>query len=482
MSEITAAPTIGLFAVGHAAYWGQFPELRGCLLGYHALLKEMLERRGAKVVDFGMSDSSQRAFEIAGGLAAAGVDLIVCNMTTYATSSVFAPVIQSSRGACAPIVLTALQPLSALDCERANTYAQLQNDNICSVPEFCGVALRMGGKIADVIIGTLKDDAEVSAQLDRWCDIARVLHGLRGARFGLMGHVMEAMYDMHADPTAIAAVFGCHVPLLEADDAVRLWEGVTPAEIEEKKRVILSAFDTPEPVSDPITEKLTPEDLESAARGSAALDRLVSEFSLDGLAYYYGGTAGSVQQKVVSNFIVGNSLLIARGVPMCGEYDIKTLIAMFIMDRLGIGGSFAELHPFDFGDDCILVGHDGPHHLKIADGRPVLRSLKKFHGKPGSGASVEFRIKQGDITLLGIAQTETGKFKFIIGEGESLPGAVPPTGNTNTRARFVPDTRMFIKNWVMQGPTHHFALGVGHHAETLAKLAEALGIEYVVVR
>ena len=167
---------------------------------------------------------------------------------------------------------------------------------------------------------------------------------------------------------------------------------------------------------------------------------------------------------------------------MCGEYDIKTCVAMLIMDRLGIGGSFAEFHPFDFQEDFILVGHDGPHHLAIAEGKPILRSLKKYHGKPGNGASVEFKIKEGPITMLGITQTANGKFKFVIGEGESKAGPIPPTGNTNTRGFFEPTTKQFIKKWVMEGPTHHYALGIGHRADTIAKIAEILGIEYVIVR
>ena len=167
---------------------------------------------------------------------------------------------------------------------------------------------------------------------------------------------------------------------------------------------------------------------------------------------------------------------------MCGEYDLKTCIAMLIMDRLNIGGSFAEFHPFDFSEDFILVGHDGPHHLKIAEGKPVLRSLKKYHGKPGSGASVEFKIKEGPITMLGITQNADGQFKFVIGEGESKTGPIPPTGNTNTRGFFKPNTRAFITKWVQEGPTHHYALGIGHHADTLKKIADILGIEAVIVR
>ena len=166
---------------------------------------------------------------------------------------------------------------------------------------------------------------------------------------------------------------------------------------------------------------------------------------------------------------------------MCGEFDIKTCIAMLIMDRLEIGGSFAEFHPIDFARDSVLVGHDGPHHLRIADGKPVLRSLAKYHGKPGAGASVEFQLAEGPITMLSIGVKPDGTFKFILAEGQSLRWPIPPTGNTNTHAQFKPDVRTFLTRWVAEGPTHHFALGIGHKAATIQKLADVLGIECAVI-
>lgn len=470
---------IGVFGVGHAVYWGQFPGLYERLLEYHGDFKKLVYENDVTVIDYGMVDSSERSYETLRKIKGDGVDVLFCNMLTYATSSVFAPVM---RDADCPVILTALQPLNHMDYSRANTRQQLENDCICSVPEFTGVAVRMGKKVSDVIIGTLYNDEKVREQIAEWCDIAKVLHDLRGARFGLMGHVLEAMYDMHADPTAVSAAFGVHVPLLEVDDIMETLETVTEEETEEKRRLILEEFDTPEPVSDPITEKLTETDLYKASKIAAALEKFIERHNLTGLAYYYNGQPGSKHRDTVSSFIVGNSILNAEGVPMCGEYDIKTCIAMFIMDRLDMGGSFAEFHPFDFDEDFIFVGHDGPHHIAVAEGRPVLRSLKKYHGKPGSGASVEFKLKEGPITILGITQTYDGRFKFVIGEGESEKGAIPPTGNTNTRGRFMPDSRTFIKRWVMEGPTHHYALGVGHRAETIKKTADALGIESVIVK
>ena len=277
-------------------------------------------------------------------------------MITYATSSVFAPILQSAD---VPMVLVALQPRKAMDYTQANTFMQLENDSICSVPEFCMVAERYGKPVNDVIIGTLYDDEKADKEIAEWCDIAKVLNGLKGARLGLMGRVLEAMYDMHADPTAVASAFGVHVPLIEISDLMEAYHEVTEEEIAEKSKLILEEFETPEPVSDPVTKKLTDADLRQAAKSAVALDKLVAKFNLDGMAYYYEGKEGTEDRTVATSLIVGNSILNAQGIPMCGEFDIKTNVAMFIMDRLDMGGSFAELHPFDFNDNVILIGHDG---------------------------------------------------------------------------------------------------------------------------
>lgn len=470
---------IAFFSVVHEVYFEQFKGLKESLSIYHNDTIKLIEKNEVNLKDYGIIGSNLKAFDVANEINGDRIDIIICNMITYATSSVFAPVLQNTNK---PIILLALQPLEHLDYSKANTFMQLENDNICSVPEFTGVAMRMGKPILDVIVGCLYNDETANSEIKEWCEIAKVLHDLSGARIGLMGHVLESMYDMHADPTAISATFGLHVPLIEIDDAVREYENVTNKEIEDKKKLILEEFDTPVPVSDPVTMKLTDADLHRAAHGAAALDRLIETYKLDGLAYYYEGNEGTIQREVATSFIVGNSILNAQGIPMCGEFDIKTCIAMLIMDRLNIGGSFAEFHPFDFSEDFIMVGHDGPHHIAIANGKPILRSLTKFHGKPGNGASVEFKIKEGPITMLGITQKADGKFKFVIGEGISKEGPIPPTGNTNTRGFFKPTTREFIKKWVMEGPTHHYSLGVGHHASTIKKIADVLGIEAVIVK
>lgn len=472
---------VGILGVGHKTYWSQFDGLYNELISkLNTFEKKVISLSNVNTVNFGVSDCAEKAYSILPEIKAADLDLLFIDMLTYATSSSFGIIV---RELDIPIVLVALQPSPALDYSNASTYMQLCNDDFCSVPEFTGVALRMGKRIPDVIIGMLENDDDADSEIKEWCSIAVVLHDLKRARLGHMGHVLESMLDMHTDPTAITSVFGCHIVQCESDEVMKYYKGISDydSEVEIKRGEILSFFDTPAPVSDPVTCKLKTEDLNVAARVAVALEKFVTDKNLDGFAYYYEAEEGSEMRTLVSNFIVGNSLLTAAGFPMCGEFDIKTCIAMFMMDRLNIGGSFAEFHPLDFNKGSVLVGHDGPHHLNISDGKPILRSLKKYHGKPGFGAGVEFKIKEGPLTMMSIGVKADGGFKFIIAEGESAPGAIPSTGNTNTHGYFKPDIKTFLKRWVAEGPTHHFALGIGHHAGTLKKIGEFLNIESVII-
>jgi L-arabinose isomerase len=63
---------------------------------------------------------------------------------------------------------------------------------------------------------------------------------------------------------------------------------------------------------------------------------------------------------------------------------------MKIMDLLGAGGSFTEYYAMDFNDDLVLMGHDGPGHIAIAEGKTKVRPLE---GVPRQGRP---RIVSGD--------------------------------------------------------------------------------------
>ena len=283
---------IGLLAVGHHTYWKQFDGLLEEMKHKIGILEKKVEKNGVNVIKFGLIDNAEGAYRIVSEIKKAELDVLFIDMVTYATSSTFGIIVREIN---VPIVLLALQPLSALDYAKASTFMQLCNDDFCSVPEFTGVAMRMGRKIPELIIGQLENDAEADREIAEWCSIAHVLHDLKKARIGHMGHVLEAMLDMHTDPTAVTSTFGSHVVQCEPDEIMKHFRNISgdEKEVKEMRRRILEFFDTPDPVSDPITVKLTEEDLDTAAKAAVALEKFIQEKKLDGLAYYYEAEEGS---------------------------------------------------------------------------------------------------------------------------------------------------------------------------------------------
>jgi len=220
--------------------------------------------------------------------------------------------------------------------------------------------------------------------------------------------------------------------------------------------------------------------LRRAARTSVALDRMVTDQELTSLAYFYSGSGVAANEDTMSSIILGTSMLTARGVPVAGEYEVKNVLAMKMMDELGTGGSFTEFYAADFADDVVLMGHDGPGHAGIAEGRCKVRPLQVYHGKVGQGLSVEMSVKHGPVTILSVVE-DGGRFLLLMAEGMVEAGPILEIGNTNSRFRFGLGARGFIEAWNAQGPAHHCAAGVGHVAGRLKKIAALLGIRAVHV-
>jgi L-arabinose isomerase len=468
---------IGVFNVGFHRYWPQFPGLRERLEGYRQEFEQRLRGMGAEVISAGLVDdvaSGRRAGDFFG---AQHVDVIFCFVTTYVQSAYVVPVAQRSK---AYMVLIGLQPTPGMDAAHATTAEQLAHDNCTSLPEIV-YGLKRAGLPSGIIFGMLHDDPRAWSRIQEWVLAARAVNALRNARIGLLGHPFEGMLDMNADPTAFQGAFGMHVDMIEMCDFKKRVDEVSPAAVDAMKGRINGFFCFPEPGADSIAGRVTPEALDWSARVACGLEKLVDDFHLDGLAHYYRGVDGNDYERLIAGIIVGASLLTAEGVPVAGEGDLKNCVAMLAMDRLDAGGSFTELHPADFTEDFVFVGHDGPGHVAISNEKPALRGLSLFHGKFGNGVSVEFKVKHGPVTISGLTLNDAGRFQWVLAEGESVPGTIPATGNTNTRCRFKPDMPTFIERWSEAGPTHHFALGIGRRISAMKKVAALLGMDCVVV-
>lgn len=468
---------VGLFGIGLEAYWDQFEGLEARLCGYVDTVAQHLECPGVEVVNLGLIDSPEKAMRAGHDFRRADVDLIFLHVTTYALSSTVLPVVQRAK---VPVIILNLQPAPAIDYATFNALGHrtrmtgewLAHCGACPVPEIANAFNRARIPFHQ-ITGILEGDLHVAREIGEWIEAARVAHVMAHNRLGLMGHYYNGMLDIYTDTTRQIAYFGGHIEIVEVEELAALRRGVTGDEVTAKLGEFSEAFD--------IQADCAPEELERAARTSVALDKLVETKDLGSMAYYHMGTGSEEHEDVMSSVILGNSLLTARGVPVAGEYEVKNAQAMKIMDSFGAGGSFTEYYAMDYADDIVLMGHDGPGHIRIAAGRTKVRPLEVYHGKVGRGLSVEMSVQHGPVTCLSVVEYADGSLKLLVAEGESVAGPVLEIGNTNSRYRFPIGARSFVEQWNAQGPAHHCAVGVGHLSSKIEKLGRLLGMETVVI-
>ena len=469
--------SVGLYGIGLDTYWPQFEGLHDRLVGYQSRVEQKLRALGANVVNVGLVDSPQKANEAAAIFQKEDVEIIFLYVSTYALSSTVLPVVQKLKK---PVVVLNLQPTSRIDYKTFNSLGDrtkmtgewLANCQACSVPEIANAFLRAGINFFQ-ITGVLENDPIVDAKMNDWIDAARVAVTMKSSRVGLVGHYYNGMLDVYSDLTKLSAQIGSHFEIREFGEILELRKQVNESEIDERVELIREEFD--------VQPDCSTFELRRAAQTAVALSKFVSIHDLQALAYFYNGHGDEEYQDLIASVIIGNSQLTARNVPVAGEYEVKNCLAMKIMDTFGVGGAFSEFYALDFDDDVVMLGHDGPCHPKIAQGKTKIKPLLVYHGKVGAGLSVETSVKHGDVTLLSVVDAPDGNVKLLVAEGVSVPGPILEIGNTNSRYRFSIGAREFVDAWSKRGPSHHCAIGVGHIADKLQILANILGVEFIRV-
>jgi L-arabinose isomerase len=462
---------VGLCGVGLDTYWPQFEGLRQRLDGYVAQVAARLARPGVQVVNLGLVDSVDRSDEAGHQCRREDIDVLFLYVTTYTLSNTVLPLVQRAG---VPVVVLNLQPEAAIDYKAFNrlkdrtamTGQWLEYCSSCPVPEIANVLKRARIPFHEVT-GVLNDE-QTWLEIEGWLAAAQVRTTLASTRLGLMGHYYSGMLDVMTDLTLVSIVFSTRMEILEVDELSALGAEVNEAVLSRRLEEFIESFD--------LLPDCPREELQRAARTSAALDAFVARHKLDALAYYHKGSGNVANEDTMSSIILGGSLLTARHIPVAGEYEVKNVLAMKILDVLGVGGSFTEYYALDFNDDLVLMGHDGPGHIAICEGKTKVRPLNVFHGKVGRGLSVEMSVKHGPVTLLSVVEDAESRFKLLAAEGECVAGEILEIGNTNSRYRFPIGAHSFVNSWNAQGPAHHCAVGVGHVAATLKKTAELMGI------
>lgn len=460
-------PRIGLLLTGHQIYWGQFPGLKDRCLA----LGETFRSRFAEIGEVTVTelvDTPEKALAAADLFRKSQIDILFIFPLGYTTGMVMAPAVKDLP---IPLRLLNAHVDSSYDLARADTADYLYHEGPCCIPEYAATLVTLG-KSFYVHTGHF-------SQLHFWEAIEADCHGAAAARafrslnFGVIGNTYTHMTDMPTDEHRILRATGKLLKRPEVEEIEEAFNRVTDRQLEKMYCQFRDMYD--------VDASVTNDHMHLSAQIAVAYDEVIRRHDIDAFGYYWWGEKKQITM-LRSQSALAVSRLAALGRPGVTEGDVKTAMAMKLLDLLGGGGMFLEFFAINFDEDFLLMGHDGPSNINVAEGKPRLQHLEVHHGKTGHGLGIDFRMRQGPITLVNLSQFNAGDtFKLIYTVAEVIPGDILQIGNPNCRVRVQRPIPEFFNAWCQQGPCHHIALGIGDHARAVETFAESMHFQCVRV-
>jgi L-arabinose isomerase len=462
-SKIEAKPKIGLLPTGHFYYWPQFPNLKEMGMKMYRRLLGMLEER-AEVVAPDLVDTFEKGEEAAKLFKAEDVDMILIFPLGYTTSLQIVP---AARELDVPIRILNAHEDSSYDYTKADTAVYLHHEGVCCIPEYAGALVNLGRRFR-VRTGFF-DQPRLWEEVDADIRGAAAAKFFKGMNIGLIGEVYTHMSDMPIDEHRLLRATGRMLKRPEVEEIEKAFHRVTEEQLEDMYRQFRTLYE--------VDKTVTNEHMRFSAQLAIAYDEIIRKHDIFAFGYYWWGEKELITQlRAQSNLAV--SRLAALGRPGVTEGDVKSAMAVKIMDLFGAGGMFVEFFSMNFDEDFILMGHDGPSNINMARGRPRLQHLEVHHGKSGHGLGIDFDMKEGPVTLLNLTQYSAGEsFKLVYSVAEIVPGSILSIGNPNCRVKVSTPIHEFIDAWCQQGPSHHIAIGYGDRGKELEIFAEAMNFQ-----
>lgn len=461
---------IGVFSIALGAYLPQFPQLVPEFEAQFEAFKKTLPAT-VEIIDGGMVTTKEQSMEAGDKFRAADVDLVILQLLTYATSYNMLPAV---RDLDVPVVLVNVQKLKAPDYANTDIPKWLGELYACGAVGEMVADLERAGKRHAVITGVVEGgDPQVQAELEDWCRAAQVRRRFRDTNLAQIGRPYPGMMDLYIDETNLYHRMWLYTKQFDWEKMWAIADDVKDeAVIRAKAQDILDTFD----IEDGSLEKVW-----DMARYVVAFEQWVKEEKLGFVASHYDGFAQGVAGKLDSMLIPAFSMLIKQGTACAVEGDIKVAMAMSILKTISGTGQLSEMYSIDFNEDICIIGHSGSGDADISEKKPTMKIVPVFHGKTGGGYLTQFYPPAGPVTYLAITQDKNGRFKFVAAEGINEAGPIFTFGDTNMRTRFSCGAREFCSRWSEAGPTHHMAAAVGHHIDTILKVAKIFNMDVDIV-
>lgn len=463
---------IGVFSIALGAYLPQFPQLVPEFQGQYENFKKMIPDT-VDMIDGGIVTTKEQAMEAGDKFRAADVDLVMLQLLTYATSYNMLPAVKDLD---VPVVLVNIQKKRVPDYDHAEIPDWLGELYACGAVGEMVADLNRYDKRHAVITGVVEGgDPEVQKEINDWCKAAQVRRRFRRTNIAQIGRPYPGMMDLYIDESNLYRRLGLYTKQFDWEKMWAIADNVTDeAAIDAKIEDIHNTFE--------VLGDYKESDIRTMAKYVVAFEQWVKDEQLGLIASHYDGFAEGKAGVLDSMLIPAFSMLIKQGTACAVEGDMKVAMAMSILKTISGTGQLSEMYSIDFDDDICIIGHSGSGDAAISKAhKPTMKIVPVFHGKTGGGYLTQFYPPEGDITYLAITQDGDGNFKFVVAEGVNEKGKIFKFGDTNMRTRFSCGAREFVNRWSEAGPTHHMAAGIGHHIDTIEKVAKILNVPVEIV-
>jgi len=464
LSERMPVPRIGLLPTGHKIYWAQFPELKQLGLSMYEKYLTVLAKLG-DVVTYNDApvDTPEKSKAAGDFFKRKGIDILLIFPFGYTTGMVVVPAVQQLDNHI-PIRLINSHEDASYDYKSADTTVYLHHEGVCCIPEYAGTLKRLHKEF--VVRSGALDDERMWKEIESDCQGAAAARGFRNSRFAIIGDTYTNMTDMPTDEHRILAATGQLIIRPEIEEIHEAAIRVTESQLKRMYDELRNLYR--------VDDSVTNEHMRESARLCVAYEEIVRKHDINAFGYYWWGKTEEITQ-LRSDSALAVSRLASLGCPGVTEGDLKTAMAMRMLDLMGAGGFFLEFFSMDFEDDFIMMGHDGPSNINMAKGQPRLQHLEVHHGKTGRGLGIDFEMYEGPVTLVNLTQFYEGDlFKIIYSVGEIIDGDLLNIGNPNCRVRVAKNIPEFVNDWCQQGPCHHIAMGYGDLSLQLETFGESM--------
>lgn len=306
-------------------------------------------------------------------------------------------------------------------------------------------------------------DAEFRDHLDRFAAVCRVVDGMKRCNIGAIGARTTAFKTVRFDEIAMQNV-GINVETIDLTDVFARMEQAAEERVKDKMADYLAITDFG---SYPMKK------LETIARIGVAVDDLIAEYDLQGVAI-------RCWNEFETKFGVAPCLVLCdlneRGIAASCELDVNNTVMTRAI-------TLAAAHPSmlldvnnNFGKDpdkCILF-HCGPVPISMAEGKGTTIEHLMFRKSFGEGSGVgvnKVKIAKGPVTVASM-RTENGKLCGFVTEGNLTDDSIEEAFFGSGIVFEKKNIENMLEYMGYNGFRHHVCLTKGQYAEAVKEALE----------